>query len=343
MKSLQAEVTEMKNAQIRDDDDFDEHGGFPSDFTLRDGAITESGEPVEMCPWVLRRAWASVGGLGREGSSPCRGWAPTPRVVAVARGWAPTPRRRPCGFVGVVGSLHRTANQFVQSCQRLHQSLPTDDWCPCCRWIQSARDGLVKNVVVDGDSTRPNMKGLGIPAASRLPVVEGKTLADEVLTRVLGVVDGGSLRTAASQSREMDDATLAVGVSTRAISVMARGSTSSRRTEIVCTGTQRSLEVDCPACAAGVLGSSFLCEDWWFDGVRQERAWHPCDHGLGDSRNDLLVRVRDCSFPEVERKRARIVRHEGKVRTRWLHTLVHSQRNISPVRTAQRGCLTVAP
>ena len=62
MKSLQAEVTEMKSADNRDDDDFDEHGGFPSYFTLRDVAMTESGEPVlesarlrhiETCPWVL--------------------------------------------------------------------------------------------------------------------------------------------------------------------------------------------------------------------------------------------------------------------------------------------------
>ena len=46
MQSLQAEVTEMKNADNRDDDDFDEHGGFASDFTLRHGAIIESGEPL---------------------------------------------------------------------------------------------------------------------------------------------------------------------------------------------------------------------------------------------------------------------------------------------------------
>ena len=79
---------------------------------------------------------------------------------------------------------------------------------------------LVKNIVMDGDSTRPSKKVLGIPAASRLPVVEGETLADGVSTRVRGVMDGGSLRTAASRSTEMEDATLAVGVSTRAISVM---------------------------------------------------------------------------------------------------------------------------
>ena len=46
MQSLQAEVTETKNADNRDDDDFDEHGGFPSDFTLKDGAMIESGDPV---------------------------------------------------------------------------------------------------------------------------------------------------------------------------------------------------------------------------------------------------------------------------------------------------------
>ena len=46
MRSLQAEVTKMKNADNRDDEDFDEHGGFSSDFALRDGAMIESGEPL---------------------------------------------------------------------------------------------------------------------------------------------------------------------------------------------------------------------------------------------------------------------------------------------------------
>ena len=122
----------------------------------------------------------------------------------------------------------------------------------------------VKNIVMDGDSTRPVMKGLGIPAVSRLLVVEGETLAVGVSTRMLGVMDVGSLRTVASRSTEVEDAALAVGVSTRAISVMVGGSMSSRRKELVSTGTQRW--------AAGCLASSFLCEDWWFDGVRQERA-----------------------------------------------------------------------
>ena len=55
---------------------------------------------------------------------------------------------------------------------------------------------------MDGDSTRPSMKGLGIPAASRLPVVEGETLAVGVSFRMLGLMDVGSLRTEASQSPE---------------------------------------------------------------------------------------------------------------------------------------------
>ena len=129
----------------------------------------------------------------------------------------PTPRRRPCGFVGVVDFLHRRASQFDQSCPPHHQSLPSDDWCPCSRWIKAAHDDLVKNIVMDGhsvqlnknilmdgDSTRPSTKGLGIPAASRLPVVEGETLAVGVSTRVLGVMNVGSLRTEVFQSPESE-------------------------------------------------------------------------------------------------------------------------------------------
>ena len=112
----------------------------------------------------------------------------------------------------------------------------------------------------------------------------------------------------------------------------------------VITGTQRSPEVERPAWAAGGLGSSFLCGEWLFDGARQERAWHPCDnmegqrralHSLGDSRNDLLALVRDCSFPAVKRKLARIVRREGKVRTRWLR---HRKTHPGPLSTKYLPC-----
>ena len=67
-----------------------------------------------------------------------------------------------------------------------------------------------KNIVMDGGSTRPSTKGLGIPA--RLPVAEGETLAVGVSSRMLGVMDGGSLRTVASRSPEVEDAALAVEV-----------------------------------------------------------------------------------------------------------------------------------
>ena len=139
---------------------------------------------------------------------PCR----LPRVLAVGGPpcvgpYTSSPAVWFCWF------LHRTTNQFDQSCPRRHQSLPTDDWCPCCRWIQPAQYDPVKNIVMDGDSIRPvknivtdgdstRMKGLGIPAASRLPVAEGDTLAVGVSTRMLGVMDVGSLRTEASQSPE---------------------------------------------------------------------------------------------------------------------------------------------
>ena len=83
MKSFQAEVTEMKIADNRDDD-FDEHCGFPSDLTLRDGAMTEL-RHSETCPWVL-----AVGGppwVGPQASSPFGGWAPTPPRPSVWFYW----------------------------------------------------------------------------------------------------------------------------------------------------------------------------------------------------------------------------------------------------------------
>ena len=147
-----------------------------------------------------------------------------------------------------VGLLH----QFDQSCRRRHESLPTDDWCPCFRWIQSAHDDLVKNIVVDGDSTRPSMKVLGIPAASRLPVVEGETLAVGVSERMLSVMDVGLLRTEASQSPEgeclvwtVEGETLADGVSTRMLEVMDVGSvrTAASRSDGRChLGSRRVVE-----------------------------------------------------------------------------------------------------
>ena len=48
---------------------------------------------------------------------------------------------------------------------------------------------------------RPSKKWLGIPVASRLPVAEGETMAIGVSTRVLEVMDVGSLRTEASVAR----------------------------------------------------------------------------------------------------------------------------------------------
>ena len=45
MRSFQAEVTEMKNADNRDDEEFEEHYGFFSELALRDGAMVETVEP----------------------------------------------------------------------------------------------------------------------------------------------------------------------------------------------------------------------------------------------------------------------------------------------------------
>ena len=141
-----------------------------------------------------------------------------PHPASLLRGWAPTPPRRPCGFVGL---LHRPTSL---SCPCRHQSLPADDLCPCCWWIKPAQGKPVKNFVMEGDSMRPSKKWLGIPVASRLPVAEGETLAIGVSTRMLEVMDVGSLRTEASQSPEVEGAasavegeTLAVGVSTRVL------------------------------------------------------------------------------------------------------------------------------
>ena len=57
MRSLQAEVTEMKNADNRDDEDFDEHHGFQSDFALRAARI------CQICAILSHvHGWASVPG-----------------------------------------------------------------------------------------------------------------------------------------------------------------------------------------------------------------------------------------------------------------------------------------
>ena len=45
MRSLQAEVWDMKNADNRDDEEVEELNGFSSDFALRDGVMIEIGEP----------------------------------------------------------------------------------------------------------------------------------------------------------------------------------------------------------------------------------------------------------------------------------------------------------
>ena len=52
------------------------------------------------------------------------------------------------------------------------------------------------------------------------------------------VMDGGSMRTLATRSPEVECAVWAVGVSARAISVLVGGSMISRRKEIVSTGTR---------------------------------------------------------------------------------------------------------
>ena len=119
MQSLQAEVTEMKNADNRD---------------LRH---------IEPCPWILAvglRGWAplpllAVPWVGPHSASPSRGWAATPSSLTVWCCWFSPPHNQPVR-------------------PRRHQSLPTD-WCPCCRWIQPAQDDPVKNIVMDGDTMRP--------------------------------------------------------------------------------------------------------------------------------------------------------------------------------------------
>ena len=65
--------------------------------------------------------------------------------------------------------------------------------CPCFLWIQPAQGILDKTFVMDGGSMRPSKKELDIPVASWLPVVEGETLAVGVSTRAISVLVGGSM------------------------------------------------------------------------------------------------------------------------------------------------------
>ena len=83
------------------------------------------------------------------------------------------------------------------------------------------------------------------------------------------------------------------------------------------------------------LGSTFHGEDWWFDGVRQERIWHPLSTWKGEGGLSTLSEtpemvcwfacviahsLRSSTKPEkrIVGKRAEIARRVGKVRTRWL-------------------------
>ena len=67
MQSLQAEVMEMKNAENEDDDEFEEHDGFSTEFALRDGATVEAtGEPTLKSASVLRQTHTGAGGSTRR-------------------------------------------------------------------------------------------------------------------------------------------------------------------------------------------------------------------------------------------------------------------------------------
>ena len=81
----------------------------------------------------------------------------------------------------------------------------------------------------------------------------------------------------------------------------------SRRKELVSTVTSRSPKVECPAWAAGVLAKAFsVTVGGSMESGRKElgipvTTWKGEEslRCLGDSRHDLLVRVRDCLFPAV--------------------------------------------
>ena len=126
--------------------------------------------------------------------------------------------------------------------------------------VQPVHGNPVKHFVMDGDSTHPSRKRLSIPIASRLPVAEGETLAVGVSTRMFGVMDVGSRRTEASQSPGSR------GVYACAQSEGWRFFANCGFT--IARGGMSDLGSLSP-------GSSFQCDDWWLEGVRQERAWHP--------------------------------------------------------------------
>ena len=67
--------------------------------------------------------------------------------------------------------FHRTISQFDLPCQCCWRCQSADEMCQRCWWIQSALGIPVKTFVIDGGSMRPRKKGLGILAASWLPVV----------------------------------------------------------------------------------------------------------------------------------------------------------------------------
>ena len=183
-------------------------------------------------------------------------------------------------------------------------------------------------------------------------MAEGESLAVGVSTRMFGVMDVGSLRTEATQSPEEECFVWTVEGET----FCRWGLDSSARSD----GWR--LIADCGAkvtrggrCYLGSWGldSCYQCDGRRFDEFTQERAWHPCDdmegrrralHGLGDSRNDLLIALSLCSstkpenalqenVPELPDAWVRCGR-DGLAEPRpsplceWerLHTLVHSQR-----------------
>ena len=206
--------------------------------------------------------------------------------VGPRRGWASTRRRRPrcrgsSPWVGRRGwPLHWVPFRWCPSplltvpWVAVHPSSPTV-WF---RWFSLPHNQPVRSVMPmpsseacqpttcahgGGGSSQPKeiqsnfewrldaLKGLDILVASRLPVVEGETLAVGV-TRALDVMDVGSLRTEASQSPEREGAgradlwrrtvasrspgaecpTWAAGVSAQALSAMIGGSKESGRNEL---------------------------------------------------------------------------------------------------------------
>ena len=154
MRSLQADVTEIEESRQQRRRIFRRTRWFLIRFRLerwRHDRVRRSNARIcQTCamlshvrgssPWVGPRGPTSPRRRPRDllavcqGSSPCVGlrrWAPTPPRRAV--GGPPPLVAVPCGFVGF---LHRTTSQFDLSRPCRHQSLPTDDLCPCWWWIQ---------------------------------------------------------------------------------------------------------------------------------------------------------------------------------------------------------------